>query len=126
MPDPPRAPIVQEIFRRYAAGESRRGIIADLRRRRVGLRIVGKGGVNQLTRMLTNPAYIGQRVHRGQVVGRGDWEPLIDAAMWARVQTRLGRASAREARGYRHLLSGIARCGRPEGAVRAASGWLRR
>lgn len=117
VPDADRAPIVQEVFRRYAAGESRRTIVTDLRTRSaIGPGSRARENTTQLTRMLSNPAYVGQRVHRGEVVGQGDWEPLVDDALWARVQTRLGETSVwRRPERYTHLLGGIARCGRPEG-----------
>lgn len=33
---------------------------------------------SDITKMLQNPAYGGWRVHRGKIVGKGIWEPIVD------------------------------------------------
>ena len=43
-----------------------------------------------IKRMLTNPTIAGLRVHRGEVVGRGNWEPILDEVTWRQVCARLG------------------------------------
>lgn len=91
-------------------------MLLDLRRRGIPSAHGSWIDATQITRILTNPGYIGQRVHRGKVVGPASWEPLVDEALWARVQTRLKSAPVgRRPDGYRHLLTSIARCGRPAG-----------
>jgi hypothetical protein len=66
-----------------------------------------------IRKIALNPAYIGKRVLRGEVVGEGMWPALVtEETFWAcarllgdpaRTTTRAGRAV--------HLLSYIARCG---------------
>ena len=117
--DEKTAPIVREVFQRFAAGESRRTIMTDLNRRSVASpRASSWNDITQLTRMLTNPAYISRRVDQGKVIGDAAWPALIENALWARVQTRLANIAPNSRPGKRsHLLSGIARCGRPVGVV---------
>ena len=70
---------------------------------------------SQLHRMLSNPAYAGLRVHQGEIVGKGEWPPIVDLDDWRRVQARLAeperRAPRRTAAGPVNLLTWIARCG---------------
>lgn len=79
----------------------------------------------QVTSLLLNPAYIGKRVYRGQIVGDAIWPPLLalddgsaDEETFYAVQailTERKKASTRD-NAVKHLISGIATCsvcGRP-------------
>jgi DNA invertase Pin-like site-specific DNA recombinase len=123
LPDPEQAPIVQEIFRRYADGEPASRIEDDLHMR--GLPLM------RIKRMIANPIYIGyviRREHVGKAVRssarpkspprrrlkagtsrafgegvqtfRGRHEPLIDEAIWDRCQARM---EGDQRSGPRHL-----------------------
>jgi site-specific DNA recombinase len=78
--------------------------------------------------MVTNPTVTGHRVHRGRVVGRGCWEPILDEATWQAVKAKLaaprvvrrkdgftypvGSAHVGNPGGRRYVLTGgLARCG---------------
>ncbi|WP_406306264.1 recombinase family protein [Streptomyces sp. NBC_00885] len=39
--------------------------------------------------MVSKPTVAGYRVHRGRVVGRGNWEPILDEATWQACRTKL-------------------------------------
>lgn len=57
---------------------------------------------------LINPAVAGLRVHRREVAGPGQWEPVLDRAIWEQVRTVLAdpeRKRKRPARTY--LLAGL-------------------
>ncbi|MFF5972275.1 recombinase family protein [Streptomyces sp. NPDC012769] len=67
--------------------------------------------------MLLNPAYIGKKVHRGEIIGDAAWPALLESeeevAMFHRVKEKLedpARRTQRESRAA-HLLSRIALCG---------------
>lgn len=67
--------------------------------------------------MLLNPAYIGQRIHHGEIVADATWPALLekpeDVAMFHRVKARLedpARRTQRESE-VSHLQSRIALCG---------------
>ncbi|QSB17001.1 recombinase family protein [Natronosporangium hydrolyticum] len=53
------------------------------------LRRAAKVNGSTVKNMLTNPTIAGLRVHRGEVVGRGNWEPIVDEATWRQVCAKL-------------------------------------
>lgn len=113
-PDPVQAPIVQEMATRTLAGESAFRIAEDLNARGIPAPKVGSWDSTRIKRLLTNPAMAGYRVHQGEVVGDGDWTPVLDRDTFARlanVYADPNRDKFRGGRDVKYLLSGIARCG---------------
>lgn len=53
------------------------------------LRRAAKVNGSTVKNMLTNPTIAGLRVHRGEVVGRGNWEPILDEPVWRQVCAKL-------------------------------------
>jgi DNA invertase Pin-like site-specific DNA recombinase len=131
---PEHAAVIREAARRVLDGESMRSVSADLNRRGVpsprtverarisaddaGLAPISWQGVT-LRQMLRRPSLAGLRTHRGVVVGAFDpeWHPaILDADTHDRLialfddPTRA--SSSRVGHPPRHLLSGIAWCGR--------------
>jgi len=131
------AEIVREIFARFAAGDSLKGIASDLNRRgipspgadwkqRASPR--GKWAVSALHSMLQNERYIGRMIWNrsqwtkdpdtGKRIRRerpqSEWvvqpcEPLVDDVTWKRVQARF-RARPHKGGVRRFLLSGLLEC----------------
>lgn len=66
----------------------------------------------QVRDLLLNPGYAGLRVHKGQVVGAADWDPLIEPDQHYALVALLTDPARRKQRdvAVRHLLSGIAVC----------------
>jgi hypothetical protein len=107
------AAVVKDIFKKVGSGTPLIHIEEDLN----GKGIPSPEGATWrrgiIRKMALNPAYIGKRVLRGQVVGDGIWPALVDEDdYWAvvrlledpsRTTTRAGRAV--------HLLSYIVHCG---------------
>ena len=124
--DPHEAPIVTEIFRRLADGDTIGGIVRDLTERGV-VSTKGKPLSRQSLRVIAqNPRYVGvceyrqvRRDEDGREVRRdlvgtteGQWEALIDQDTFDRVQARLNDPRRRRERPtVKHLLTGIATCG---------------
>jgi site-specific DNA recombinase len=52
----------------------------------------------------------GMRVHRGQVIRTGNWEPVLDESTWRQLCVQLDRP--RRSMNAKYLLSGVAHCGR--------------
>lgn len=109
-PDPDEAAIVREIARRFLSGESLYAITDDLNARGVS----GKTwSANRVKRCLTNPGYAGMRVYRGKIEGDANWPAILDRqtfdAIAARFEPRRGRRGGHD---VKHLLSGVARCGK--------------
>lgn len=72
----------------------------------------GLWGRKAIRKMVLNPAYAGKRVLRGDIVGEGKWEPLVDEETYwsaARLLQDPDRTTTRAGRAV-HLLSYIACC----------------
>jgi site-specific DNA recombinase len=116
-----RAGVVAEIFEKVAAGVPLITIERELNARGVPSSAGGHWRRGIIRKMALNPAYIGRRVLRGEVVGAGQWPPLVtEDTYWAcarllgdpsRTTTRPGRAV--------HLLSYIVTCHECGGPVSA-------
>jgi DNA invertase Pin-like site-specific DNA recombinase len=121
---PQPSSVMRDAARRLLSGESLRSIAA-------GLNAAGVATPQQSSRrkpdsdatwnstilrqLLLRQRNAGLRVHRGEVVGRGAWQPLWDEATQQRISAVLSDPSRRTSIGNgraKHLLSGIARCGR--------------
>ena len=60
--------------------------------------------------ILLNPRIAGLSVYRGDIVGTGDWEPLVSEQTWRAVRAILEDPARKPPRGVRTLLGGLARC----------------
>lgn len=108
---PGEAAVVREAAARLLAGESLRGVCADLNSRGV----VTVTGVpwhpTVLREMLRRPRLAGLSAYRGEVVGRGQWPAILDESTWGALGALLeqpGRRNGSNTR--RHLLTGLAIC----------------
>jgi DNA invertase Pin-like site-specific DNA recombinase len=112
-PDPRTAPLVAEGYRALLAGKS----ISDIAR---SLNAAGAYGLNgkpwsptTLSIFLRKPRNAGLRAHNGEIVGAGNWPPLVDESTWRTAQSILnapGRARPKTVR--RHKLTGVLGCGK--------------
>jgi len=86
--NPVQAPLVLELFRRYAGGESMTDIVEDLNAR--GLRTTrgNRFNKNSLTRIFNNRNYIGEYHHMG-IVTPGGIPAIIPEELFERVAVRL-------------------------------------
>jgi site-specific DNA recombinase len=109
-PDPETAEVVREMARRFLSGESLYAITEDLNTRGVsGI----KWSTNRVKRCLRNPGYAGLRVHQGEVIGDADWPAILDRRTFDAIAARFEpRRGSRGGTDVKHLLSGIARCGK--------------
>ncbi|WP_296602239.1 recombinase family protein [Nocardioides sp.] len=75
--------------------------------------------------VLTNPRLAGFVVHDGVVLGRGQWEPILDETTATLLNAKLNapernNGKSRQGRTAANLLTGIATCSVCEGTLRAA------
>ncbi|WP_432839073.1 recombinase family protein [Dactylosporangium sp. CA-092794] len=108
-----RAGVVTEMFEKVTGGVPLITIEKQLNERGVPSPEGSTWRRGVIRKMAMNPAYIGKRVLRGEVVGDGQWDGLVDEeTYWAAVRlledpsrttTRAGRAV--------HLLSYVVLCG---------------
>ena len=113
------AEIVQEVYARFVAGETFRGIAADLASRGIRRTEGGQWSATAVRRLIEAPRYAGLRISHGVPVRLGDgtyvagmWQPCISLELWERAQDLLVRRSAdgagRQVREY--LLTGLLVC----------------
>ena len=60
--------------------------------------------------ILLNPRIAGLSAYRGEIVGVGEWEPLVSEETWRAVRAILEDPARKPPRGVRTLLGGLARC----------------
>lgn len=112
-PHPDQAPVVERMVREIAAGDSL-AVVARRLNEDGTPTLHGKQWIPQTVRaVVTAPRIVGKRVHRGQVIGAGNWPPLVDRLAWERVQTRLATHRPGRTVGDRRrylLTGGLALC----------------
>jgi site-specific DNA recombinase len=111
--DPTEAEVVRGIARDILAGKSIRSITKDLNESGVASPRGGEWRKGMVRHLVLRPRNAGIRVHRGQEIGEGTWEPLLDRGTFEQVRAVLADPARRTSVGTAavHLLSGIARCG---------------
>jgi len=94
------------------AGASLRSIVRGLRERGVTTTAGNPWQPTELRRLLQNPRHAGLLVHRGVVVGPGNWPAIIDEDTHRGVVAVLSDpARSKAGRPRRYLLTGLAHCG---------------
>ena len=110
------------------AGVSLNAVVAKLNARGARTSTGRPWKPTELRRALCRPRNAGLMVHRGQVIGRADWPPILDDGTWRGVCAVLGdparRTNTSVAR--RWLLSGLALCGVCGDPVRSFSASAKR
>jgi len=118
---PEQAEVVRDAAKAVLAGESLRGLVADLNARAVPTLTGTRWSTTALRGVLLRERNAGLRVHQGQVIGKGDWEPLHDEDTHRRlvaVLTDPARRVTPASSGVKYMLSGIGRCGVCAGPLR--------
>jgi site-specific DNA recombinase len=78
----------------------------------------GTWSTTQVISVLTNPVQAGMRVHRSEVVGKGDWPRILDRATHERLVSLLtDPARKRRTPPRRSLLTGIVYCSECDGPM---------
>ena len=110
---PTQGPIVRRIFRLYATGTAINAIVRLLRSEGVKTNAGRPPEHYTVTRILDNPAYLGQRLHHGEHVGSAIWPPLVGERTWDIVRARrTAEGWKRRARDGVNLLAGLVICKR--------------
>jgi len=119
VPHPQWAPIVQEVFRRYAAGQGGQTLAAWLNARKVPTYFGVRWSAPAVTGLLKNPLYAGLILYGRKaktadpVLVAGRHEPLVDRETW---EQACGVRCAKKGVHPRHrvgtyALTGVLRCG---------------
>lgn len=125
--NPPEAALIRQAYRDLLAGASQRSVLKAWNASGI-TSVSGKPWSYQTMRqVLLRPRNYGASIYRGEVVGTGDWEPLVDEATWRGVHAlltdpaRKGKSTNRA----RWLLSGVALCGVCGDTVKIGTGGSR-
>lgn len=118
--EPTEAAVVREIAQRINSGDSIRGVTTDLNDRAIPSPMGKPWGKNMVRHLVLRERNAGLRIHHGEVIGDGAWEPILDRAAYEQVRAVLRDPARKTSAGTaaKHLLSGIARCGVCGGPVR--------
>lgn len=88
VPDERTVPVVKYLFERYAAGVSKRDIIAALNARGIRNSRGNPLTMSSFQTVLTNPTYVGRHTWKGRVI-EGCADPIIDEQTFQAVQKQL-------------------------------------
>jgi hypothetical protein len=108
-----QADVIREAARRILSGETCNAIARDLNRRGIPPARGGEWDLTRIRRLVTNPAFIAQRVHQGEVIGMADWPAILDESTFYQCVANLSdpKRKTTNEHAIKYLLSGIARCG---------------
>lgn len=111
-----QAAVVREIARTVRDRGSLYGLARSLNDRGLSAPEGGLWQSAHMGRIASNPAYAALRVHRGEVVGKADWPPILEESEHYAVLATLREPNRRIARGtaLRWPLSAVALCGKCE------------
>ncbi|HVM20937.1 MAG TPA: recombinase family protein [Egibacteraceae bacterium] len=98
------------------AGRSLRSVVEEWNEAGVKSSRGKSWNVNRLRDVLRRADIAGLRQHRGEIVGDGAWEPILDRRTWDGLQAVFA-ARTRPGRPPRRLLTGLLRCGRCDGLM---------
>jgi len=108
---PDEAAVIVQCVDRFLAGESMPSLVRWLQESGIRTSRGGPWKSTSLRGILTSARIAGLRVHRGEIVGRGVWAPIITPEVRDKV---LAEAERRQVSGRRanrsYLLSGLLRC----------------
>lgn len=105
------AEVIREMADRVLAGETTNSIAQALNARGVTARGDRPWTLARVTRTLRASRHAGLVTYQGELVGEGDWTPIIDRATWDRLQRELDRRADRHRYPRRRgLLSGLVTC----------------
>lgn len=119
---PSQAAELRRMARWIISGKSASSLAKDLNERGI-VKPQGKAWtVHTVLRMLRNPRYAGKLVHKGQIIGDAAWPAIFDPETWELLQHRLKQTAKPRGGGVaKALLAGVARCGRCDGRLTAAT-----
>jgi site-specific DNA recombinase len=111
--EPSEARLVRAAYRSLLAGESLAEIMRTWRAQGVKTTTGKDWSYATMRQLLLRPRNYGASVHRGEVVAKGNWTPLVDEATWRSAAAILSDPTRRTSGSTqgRWLLAGLARCG---------------
>lgn len=114
--DSAEADVIRTMATRLLAGDSLAAVAAALNRASTptATGLIGAWRAESVRRVVTAPRVAGLRIHHGEVVADGTWEPIISRAEHDRLRELLAAPAPVTGR----LLSGLLACGRCQSLLR--------
>lgn len=111
--DPAEHAIKTAMAERLLAGESLRSVSDDLKARDIPTVVNGTWHRSMIRNMLLSPRQAGYRTHKGEIIGRGNWEPAFTEDTWRALCALLTDTDRTTTTGpaRKNLLGSYARCG---------------
>lgn len=109
---PHEAEIIRDLAERLLAGDTLASLTRWLNDNDIPT-VTGRGEWRGTTvrNLLRNPRLSGQRVHRGQIIGKAVWDPILTPEQTDRLRRLLDDPARRTTRAARrYLLAGMLRC----------------
>lgn len=107
---PEEVQIIQGMYADILAGVSQHQIARNLNEQGIPTTRGGEWVQSTVRELLRNPRNAGLRKYKGEVIGKGDWEPIVSEETWrVAVQRMTGGGNGGGPR--KHLLAGVAKCG---------------
>lgn len=114
------AALIRRAADQILAGESVRSIVRDWNASGTTTTTGKPWNLTGPRRVLLRPRNAGLMEHRGEVIGEASWPAILDVEKWravVRLLTTPGRATNAGGNIYRHLGSGLYRCGECEATL---------
>ncbi|WP_412737011.1 recombinase family protein [Krasilnikovia sp. MM14-A1259] len=110
---PAEAEVVRRATDAVLAGDSLRSIASALNEQGLTTSTGGPWLPTELKKVLVRPRNAGLMEHQREIIGKANWEPIVDENRWRAVVAMLGDPGRRTTTTSerRWLLSGLARCG---------------
>jgi site-specific DNA recombinase len=119
------AAVVREMIMRVLDGDSLSAITRDLNARGIKTAAGVRWSHRRVRETILRHRNAGLRIHNGEVVATGEWEPIVSPEDFWQVYVILDAPERRSHlgnRGKAHLLSGIAKCGKCGAKIIASKG----
>lgn len=115
---PEEADRIRDAAQRVLDGESLRSIAISWNEAGISTVTGSAWRVTTLRTLLSGPHLTGLRVHRGDIVGEGDWRAVLDRETWERIRGILGDPRRRRrGRPSLYLLTGLLKCSQCDGTL---------
>lgn len=121
--DPETAPVVRDVIDKLLAGHSIHDVVREMNAAGIPSPRGGEWKRGQVRHIVLRPRNVGEYVNsKGEHIGDGAWDAIVDRGKWDRVVALLRDPKRRTSTSSTttHLLSGIATCGVCGSVVKAA------
>ncbi len=121
---PAEARIVRQMFEDFLNGRSLKEMSKALDASGMPPRRGERWHPSTLREIMLNPRYAGLQVYKGEVIGKGNWKPIVDEETFRLAESKLRDPNRKTQNGTarKYLLAGIATCGVCGNKVRTFSG----